>query len=68
MSETIHLSNETYSWLQNHQLNGETPVEVIKRLLLVVLTNDITDKPEITEDDRHKYNKYYDDTNSGYIR
>ena len=68
MSETIHLSKETYLLLQNHRLNGETLDEVIKRLLLVVLTNDITDKPEITEDDSHKYNKYYDDTNSVYIR
>ena len=42
--------------------------EVIKQLLIVGLANDITDKPQITEDDSQKYNKYYDDANSGYIR
>ena len=64
----MHLSNVTYSLLQNHEINGETMDEVIKRLLIVGLTNDITDRPQITSDDRQKYNKYYYDTNSGYIR
>ena len=68
MSKTVQLSNETYSLLKIRQTNGETIDAVIKRLLNVVTTNNINDKSEITGDDIQKYNKYYDDTNSGYIR
>ena len=68
MSKTVHLSNESYSFLQSHQINGETIDAVIKRLLNIVTTNNITDNSETTGDDIQKYNKYYDDTNSGYIR
>ena len=68
MSRTVHLSNETYSLLQKHQINGETIDEVIKRLVNAVSVNYITGNPKTTEDDLHKSNKYYDDTNSGYIR
>ena len=55
-------------FLKSHQINGETIDAVIKRLLNVVTTNDITVKSETTGDDIQKDNKYYDDTNSGYIR
>lgn len=55
-------------FLKRHQINGETIDAVIKRLLNVVTTNDITVKSETTGDDIQKDNKYYDDTNSGYIR
>ena len=68
MSKTVRLSNETYALLKIHQINGETIDAVMQRLLNGVTTNDITDKAETTGDDSHKHNKYYDDTNSGYIR
>ena len=68
MSKPVHLSNQTYMFLKRHQINGETIDAVIKRLLNVVTTNDITVKSETTGDDIQKDNKYYDDTNSGYIR
>ena len=68
MTKTVQISDETYSLLQNHQISGETLEEVIKRLLLVVLKTDMTGKPKTTECDIQKYNKYYDETNSGYIR
>ena len=68
MSKTVRLSNETYSLLKSHQINGETIDAVIQRFVNGVTTNNITDKTETTGDDIHKCNKYYDDTNSGYIR
>ena len=68
MTKTVQISDETYSLLQNHQISGETLEEVIKRLLFVVLKTDVTGKPKTTEYDIQKYNKYYDETNSGYIR
>ena len=68
MSKPVHLSNQTYMILKSHQINGETVDAVIKRLLNVVTINDITVKSETTGDDVPKHNKYYDDTNSGYIR
>lgn len=68
MSKTVHLSNETYSLLKNHQINGETMDVVIKRLLNAVTKNDMTNNANTTGYDIRKSNKYYDDTNSGYIR
>ena len=68
MSKTVQVSNETYLLLTSHQVHGEAIDAVIKRLLKVVTTDDITNKSETTGDDTQKYNKYYDDTNSGYIR
>ena len=68
MSKTVRLSNETYSLLKSRQINGETIDTVIQRLLNGVTTNNIIEKSETTGDDIREFNKYYDDTNSGYIR
>ena len=68
VSKTIRISDDTYLFIKQKAVEGDTIDSIIKRLLNIPVPTDLLKPITTAVHDSNKHNKYYDSTNSGYIR
>jgi len=68
LSKTIRISDDTYLFIKQKAVEGDTIDSIIKRLLNIPVPTDLPKPITTAVHDSNKHNKYYDSTNSGYIR
>jgi len=68
LSKTIRISDDTYLFIKQKAIEGDTIDSIIKRLLNIPVPTDLLKPITTAVHDSNKHNKYYDSTNSGYIR